>query len=189
MSANKITYEDKTTGEVNPRPGNQKVTSGDMNQIKFVVNSHADDIDALDGGLGDLQGDVTALQGDIVTVQGDITTLQGDVSSLDSYRDSIKFLVPVAAAEVESNYTISRSVGDITLSSSAANTYTITVPGVNSTNAFLHLSLRDAGRITWAGAQANTVRISTFLLDLNTGDYVAQRLPFFVTVYKVSELP
>lgn len=50
MAAPKITYEDKELNQPSPLPKKKKVTDLDMNEIKTVVNAHADLIDS--GGSG-----------------------------------------------------------------------------------------------------------------------------------------
>ena len=45
MAQPKITYNDKVQGQVNPAPIEEKYTFGDANQVKDVVNAHADQID------------------------------------------------------------------------------------------------------------------------------------------------
>ena len=46
--ADLITYTDKEQGQSNPAPIVQKVTFGDMNEIKTVVNQHAEQFSDLD---------------------------------------------------------------------------------------------------------------------------------------------
>lgn len=43
--ADQISYIDKVQGQVNPNPVEQKVTFGDMNEIKTVVNTNATELD------------------------------------------------------------------------------------------------------------------------------------------------
>lgn len=45
MAADKITYGDKSQGQVSGFPTNQKWTFGDANEVKDVVNANANDID------------------------------------------------------------------------------------------------------------------------------------------------
>lgn len=56
MPASKITYGDKSTGQASAFPANQKWRSDDANEVKDVINSHADDIDTLNAASGTAAG-------------------------------------------------------------------------------------------------------------------------------------
>ncbi|MDC3237486.1 hypothetical protein OAT93_01995 [bacterium] len=47
--ADKINYTDKEQGQVSTEPVNKRWNFGDANEVKSVVNSHADDIDSIAG--------------------------------------------------------------------------------------------------------------------------------------------
>lgn len=51
MSAQKVNLVTKVQGEVNPKAANQKLTFAEVNLIGSVIDSHADDIDAINGKI------------------------------------------------------------------------------------------------------------------------------------------
>lgn len=59
MAASKITYTDKVQGQVNPAPAEEKYTFGDANEVKTVVNAHADQIDLNEADIATNQTDIT----------------------------------------------------------------------------------------------------------------------------------
>lgn len=83
--ATKINFNDKILGQANALPENKKLTFQNANEIKSVVNSHADDLNALDGTNIELikNGGITVTQAitdnsnislQTVTDNGNLTT-------------------------------------------------------------------------------------------------------------------
>ena len=67
--ATKITYTDKVKTVDLPNPAVEKFRADDANEVKTVVNSHADDIDQINL-------DVAAVESDIVNIESDILALE-----------------------------------------------------------------------------------------------------------------
>lgn len=67
--ATKITYTDKVKTVNLPNPANEKFAATDANEVKTVVNLHADDIDTINL-------DVAAVESNIINIESDILALE-----------------------------------------------------------------------------------------------------------------
>ena len=83
--ATKITYTDKVKTVNLPNPANEIFRSVDANELKTVVNSHADDIDQINLDVAAVESDITTIQDDITNIDSSITTIQSDLTTLVPY--------------------------------------------------------------------------------------------------------
>jgi len=80
--ANRITYTDKQQGQVNTNPVEKKFTFGDANEIKTVVNSNADDIEANATTLNTLDGtNIELIKGGGIFIDDAIVALENQTGS------------------------------------------------------------------------------------------------------------
>ena len=94
----KITYEYKTKLQDEPDiPNKNKVTDNDMNEIKDVVNTNADELDTakenienLEEGQGTNNTDITNLKGRVTTLEEDNVKNKGDISNLQKDNETNK---------------------------------------------------------------------------------------------------
>ena len=83
--ATKITYTDKVKSVNLPNPANEIFRAVDANELKTVVNSHADDIDQINLDVAAVESDITTIQDDITNIDSSITTIQSDLTTLVPY--------------------------------------------------------------------------------------------------------
>lgn len=94
----KITYEDKVKLQDKPDiPNKNKVTDNDMNEIKDVVNTNADELDTakenienLEEGQGTNSTDITNLKGRMTTLETDNAKNKSDISNLQKDNETNK---------------------------------------------------------------------------------------------------
>lgn len=94
----KITYEDKVKLQDEPDiPNKNKVTDNDMNEIKDVVNTNADELDTakenienLEEGQGTNSTDITNLKGRMTTLETDNAKNKSDISNLQKDNETNK---------------------------------------------------------------------------------------------------
>lgn len=94
----KITYEDKVKLQDEPDiPNKNKVTDNDMNEIKDVVNTNADELDTakenienLEEGQGTNSTDITNLKGRMTTLETDNTKNKSNISNLQKDNETNK---------------------------------------------------------------------------------------------------
>lgn len=94
----KITYEDKVKLQDEPDiPNKNKVTDNDMNEIKDVVNTNADELDTakenienLEEGQGTNSTDIINLKGRMTTLETDNAKNKSDISNLQKDNETNK---------------------------------------------------------------------------------------------------
>lgn len=82
--ATKITYTDKVKSVNLPNPANELFRAVDANELKTVVNSHADDIDQINIDVSAVESDITTIQGEINTITSDVNNLESDVNTIEN---------------------------------------------------------------------------------------------------------
>lgn len=172
--ATKITYTDKVKSVNLPNPANEIFRAVDANELKTVVNSHADDIDNVEASITTIDGDlttaevniatnasnissnttaiatkadattVTAIDGRLTTAEGSITTNASDISTIE-------------AEQITQNSAIALNTAKVGITAEQATILSNT-SGVNT------------GDQDISGIATNAANIATNTSDINTLD-------------------
>jgi len=161
--ANKITYTDKQQGQVNTNPVEKKFTFGDANEIKTVVNSNADDIDANATTLNALDGtNIELIKGGGIFIDDAIVSLENQ--SLQDITDNGNFTTqPIVAASINGAAITSSGDGSSYLANDG--TYKSVANAVDSVNGETGAVVLDGNDIDWNNTSGITVKSKIDGLD------------------------
>lgn len=143
--ASKITYGDKSQGKVSTFPTNQKYTFQDANEVKTVVNSHADDIDATNIVVSSLDSRIDTLE----------SIAEVDVTSLSDFPAPVSNVITLDVANTIYNIRGSVDIG--------ANRFVIGAASVKICGSFV---TKDSITSTTTSALVTSVDFGVFIREL-----------------------
>lgn len=149
--ATKITYTDKVKTVDLPNPAVEIFRAVDANELKTVVNSHADDIDTINLDVAAVESDITTIQDDITNIDSSIITIQSDVTELQSE------VANVESEQITQNSAIALNTAKVGITAEQATILSNT-SGVNT------------GDQDISGIATNAANIATNISDINALD-------------------
>jgi hypothetical protein len=205
MTAQKVNLETKVLGEINPKPSNQKLSFAEVNLIGTVIDSHADEIGALDAGLGEVADRVTAteivadgaavavsnVQGqanqnttDIGTLEDGLSDTQADVTAIQGSLSSVQTVAAnavVALGRVLADGTLSVNRGIASVTKTAPGFYDVFIEGISAATHVAQTTGLIAGGLVQTSHTVGTGKVIVVTAQgLIGGDY-----PFEITVAKI----
>jgi len=171
--ATKITYTDKVKSVDIPNPAVEKFRADDANEIKVVVNSHADDIDTINL-------DVAAVESDIINIESDILALESGKVGGSIASGQVAFGSDLAAITGEDSFAYDSAANQLTadnikLNGGGAGTNEGNLSW-NDTDGTLDLELK-GGNVTLQVGQEEVVRVVNGTgVDLLESQYKAVKI-------------
>jgi len=171
--ATKITYTDKVKSVDIPNPAEEKFRADDANEIKVVVNSHADDIDTINL-------DVATVESDIINIESDILALESGKVDGSIASGQVAFGSDLAAITGEDSFAYDSAANQLTadnikLNGGGAGTNEGNLSW-NDTDGTLDLELK-GGNVTLQVGQEEVVRVVNGTgVDLLESQYKAVKI-------------
>jgi len=172
--ATKITYTDKVKSVDIPNPAEEKFRADDANEIKVVVNSNADDIEANTATLNALDGtNIELIKGGGIYLDTAIVSLQN--LSLQDVTDNGNLTTnPIIAPSINGAAITSSGDGSSYLANDG--TYKSTPNAVDSVNGETGAVVLDGNDIDWNNTSGTTIKAKIDGMDGQILDNVLNKV-------------
>lgn len=159
MAQPKITYTDKVQGQANPAPAEEKYTFGDANEVKTVVNAHADQIDLNEADIATNQTNIT---NEATARAAADTTLQSNIDAEATTRAAADTTLQ---ANID-NEEAARITADSNLQSQVTNNAT-SITNLENNKVTGPLSATDNFVVVFDGATGKLIKVPNASINFN----------------------